>query len=152
MSLLRKSEKGAVLPIVVIAGCVFILLGMSMLQLAESERVFTHKAVKQTQAFHLAEAGVARFVANAYIGDVEDIDNTSLGEGSYRVDTYFDESPAYVISTGTVGNVQKKVKVEVSFLSPPYEHAIYSCNTSGQTWTLDLRGLGNPQSTRGGRG
>ena len=151
MSLFRKSRKGAVLPIVVIASCVFVLLGVSMLQMAESEMVLTHQTVKQTQAFHLAEAGVARFVANAYNGETADIDITSLGEGSYEVDTYFDELPAYAISTGTVGNYQKRVKVEVSFLSPPYEHAIYGCNSSGEEWTFDLRGTGNPRGARGGR-
>ncbi|MFC1636401.1 hypothetical protein ACFL5Z_16350 [Planctomycetota bacterium] len=151
MSLLRKSEKGAVLPIVVIASCIFILLGVSLLQMAESEMVLTHKAVKETKAFHLAEAGVARFLAKAYNSELEDIDITTLGDGDYKVDTYFDESPAYAISTGTVGNFQKKIKVEVSFLSPPYEHAVYSCNFSGQEWTLDLRGIGDPQSAGGGR-
>jgi len=140
MSTLRKSRKGAVLPIVVVAGCVFVLLGVSMLRLAESEMVLNHKAVKETKAFHLAEAGVARFIANAYDGQVGDIESTSLGDGSYQVEARCDESPTYAISTGTVDNVQKRIKVEVSFLSPPYEHAIYGCNTSGQAWTLELRG------------
>jgi len=152
MSLFRKSRKGAVLPIVVIASCVFVLLGVSMLQMAESEMVLTHQTVKQTQAFHLAEAGVARFVANAYNGETADIDITSLGDGSYEVDTYFDELPAYAISTGTVGNYQKRIKVEVSFLSPPYEHAIYGCNTSGQQWTFDLRGTTASEGSGGSRG
>ena len=151
MNLLNKSEKGAVLPIVVIASCIFVLLGVSLLQLAESEMVLTHRSIKQTKAFHLAEAGVARFVANAYNGETEDIDITSLGDGSYQVDTYFDESPTYAISTGTVGNFEKKIKVEVSFLSPPYEHAVFSCNSSGDEWTFDLRGLGDPQRARQGR-
>jgi hypothetical protein len=113
--------------------------------------VLTHRTIKQTKAFHLAEAGVARFVANAYNGETEDIENTSLADGSYQVDTYFDESPTYVISTGTVGNFQKKIKVEVSFLSPPYEHAVFGCNSSGEEWTFDLRGLGDPQRARWGR-
>jgi len=154
MRILKRSEKGAVLPIVVIASCVFILLGVSMLKLAESEMVLTHKSIKDTQAFHLAEAGVAEYIANAYDGHTEDIDITSLGEGTYEVDTYFDASPTYVISTGVIGNVQKRIKVEVSFLSPPYEHAIYGCNASGQEWTLDLRGLGASDSggSGGGRG
>jgi hypothetical protein len=151
MSLMKKSEKGAVLPIVVIASCIFVLLGVSMLQMAQSEMVLTHKTVKQTQAFHLAEAGVASFVAHAYNGETDNIDLTSLGAGTYQVDTYFDESPTYVISTGTVGHVQKRIRTEVSFLSPPYEHAIYGCNSSGQDWTLDLRGTGDPQRASGGR-
>ncbi|MBN2312667.1 MAG: hypothetical protein JXM79_01985, partial [Sedimentisphaerales bacterium] len=146
MRILKKSETGAALPIVVAASCIVILLGVSLLKLAESERVLTHQSIKKTQAFHLAEAGVARFVANAYNGTVEEMDMTSLGDGSYQVDTYFDASPPYAISTGTVGNVQKRIKVEVSFLSAPYEHAIYSCNSSRQEWTLDLRGLGASDS------
>jgi hypothetical protein len=149
MSVSRKSRKGAVLPIVVVAGCVFVLLGVSLLRLAESEMVLTHKAVKETKAFHLAEAGVARFIANAYNGEVEDIENTFLGDGSYQVDAYCDESPTYAISTGTVGDVQKRIKVEVSFLSPPYEHAIYGSNSSGQEWTLELRGTSNRYADSG---
>lgn len=151
MNTVRKSEKGAVLPIVVIASCIFVLLGVSLLQMAGSEMVSTHRAVKQTQAFHLAEAGIAEYIANAYDGQTEDIDITSLGNGTYQVDTYFDESPTYVISTGTVGNFEKKIKVELSFLSSPYEHAIFGCNSSGGEWTLDLRGFGNPQSAGWGR-
>ena len=65
MSILKRTEKGAVLPIVVIACCIFILLGVSLLQLAGSEMVLTHQSVKETQAFHLAEAGVAEYIANA---------------------------------------------------------------------------------------
>lgn len=151
MSLLRKSQKGAVLPIVVTASCIFVLLGVSLLQMAESEMVLTHKSIKETKAFHLAEAGVARFVANAYDGAVEDIDITSLGDGSYEVDAYLDASPAYAISTGTVGNFQKRIKVEVSYLSPPYEHAVYGCNSSGQQWTFDLRGTSDSQRSSRGR-
>ena len=151
MRLLRKSQKGAVLPIVVIASCIFVLLGVSLLEMAESEMVLAHKAIKETQAFHLAEAGAARFVAKAYNDEIEDINITTLGDGNYQVDTYFDESPSYAVITGTVGNFQKKIKVEISFLSPLYEHAVYSCNGSGQEWTLDLRGTGDPQSDWGSR-
>jgi len=125
---------------VVLAGCVFVLLGLSLLRMAESEMVMTHNAVKETQAFHLAEAGVAKFIANAYDGEVGNVESTSLGDGTYQVTAHCDGSPQYAISTGTVGNAQKRIKVEVSFLSPPYEHAIYGCNASGQEWTLELRG------------
>ena len=152
MSLLRKSEKGAVLPIVVIASCIFILLGVSLLQLAGSEMVLTQKSVKETEAFHLAEAGVARFIANAYNNQVGDIENTTLGDGSYQVVSHCDETPTYAISTGTVGNFQKKIKVAVSFLSAPYEHAIYGCNSSGEEWTFDLRGTVASEDGSGGGG
>ena len=142
--ILTRSERGSALVIVVIIGCIFTIIGFSVLGLAGSEKVLTQKALKKTRAFHLAEAGVARFVANGYNNDFSDISETALGDGSYRVDVYTDVYPGYAIATGMAGNEQKRIKVERSFLSPPYEHAIYSCNLSGLEWVLELRGTGDP--------
>jgi len=150
MRILTRSERGSALVIVVIIGCIFTIIGFSVLGLAGSEKILTQKALKETRAFHLAEAGVARFVANGYGGSFLDIAETVLGDGSYRVDVYTDEYPGYAIATGTAGNEQKRIKVEISFLSPPYEHAIYSCNLSGLEWVLELRGTGIPQVGAGG--
>ena len=149
--ILTRSKRGSALVIVVIIGCIFTIIGLSVLGLAGSEKVFAQKTLKKTRAFHLAEAGVARFVANGYNGDFSDISETALGNGGYRVDVYTDVYPGYAIACGTAGNEQKRIKVERSFLSPPYEHAIYSCNLSGQNWVLELRGTGVPQDVGGGR-
>src|SRR4030043_1295227 len=120
--ILTRSERGSALVIVVIISCVFTIIGFSVLGLAGSEKILTQKALKETRAFHLAEAGVARFVANGYNENFEDISETALGDGSYRVDVYTDVYPGYAIATGIAGNEQKRIKVEMSFLSPPYEH------------------------------
>ncbi len=146
MRILKRSETGSVLVIVVIIGCIFTIIGFSVLGLAGSEKLLTQKAVKGTRAFHLAEAGIARFVANGYGGNFVDINETSLGEGSYWVDVYTDVYPGYAIATGRAGNEQKRIKVEISFLAPPYEHAVYSGNSDGgaSNWSFALRGKGVP--------
>jgi len=149
--ILTRSERGSALVIVVIIGCIFTIIGFSVLGLAGSEKILTQKTLKKTRAFHLAEAGVARFVANGYGGDFADISETALGNGSYQVDVYTDVYPGYAIACGRAGNEQKRIKVEMSFLSPPYEHAIYSCNLSEQEWVLELRGTGVPQDIGGGK-
>jgi len=148
--ILTRSKRGSALVIVVIIGCIFTIIGLSVLGLAGSEKILTQKTLKKTRAFHLAEAGVARFVANGYGGKFVDISETVLGDGSYWVDVNTDVYPGYAIACGIAGNEQKRIKVEMSFLSPPYEHAIYSCNLSGQEWVLELRGTGDPQDGGGG--
>lgn len=140
-----KSEKGIAFVIVVIIGCVFAVLGFSLLKLAELEMISTHKAIRRMKAFYFAEAGIARFITNAYNGNFGDIGDTSLEEGSFIVDVYSNEYPAYAISTGKVGSEQKRIRVELSFLSFPYEHAVFGGNAFEQDWTLNLRGTGKPQ-------
>jgi len=78
------------------------------------------------------------------------IEYTTLGEGSYEVDVYYDENPPYAISTGQAGDKEKRIKVELSFLSQHYEDAIYAGNSIGGGFTFTLRGQGAP-SVVGGR-
>ena len=146
MRILKKSETGAALVIVVIIGCIFTIIGFSVLGLAGSEKILAQKAVKGTRAFHLAEAGVARFVANGYDGKFVNISETTLGAGSYWVDVDTSVYPGYAIATGMAGNEQKRIKVEMSFLATPYEHAIYAGNSGAGAlnWSLALRGQGVP--------
>lgn len=146
MRILKRSERGAALVIVVIIGCIFTIIGFSVLGLAGSEKILTQKAVKGTRAFHLAEAGVARFVANGYGGNFADISETALGDGSYWVDVYTDVYPGYAIATGRAGNEQKRIKVAISFLAIPYEHAVFSGNSGAGAlnWSFALRGKGVP--------
>ena len=134
----------------VVIGCIFTIIGISVLGLAGSEKILTKKTLNETRAFHLAEAGVARFVANGYNGNFEDISETALGDGSYWVEVNTDEYPGYAIACGKVGNEEKRIKVEISFLSSSYEHAVYSCNLSGLEWVLELRGTGDPIAGAGG--
>ncbi len=60
-----------------------------------------------------------------------------------------DADPPYAVSTGTAGMEIKKIKAELSFLSPPYERAVYAGNVTGGTWEFSLRGEGDPQPTGG---
>ena len=141
-----KSEKGLALVAVAVFTCIFAILGFSLLKLAETEIVLARKDVNRTKAFYLAEAGVARVAARWSNKEYESIEDTALGEGSYRVDIYCTEKPHYAISTGTIGNEQKSIKVEFSYLAPPYEHGVYAANSDGQQWVFTLRGQGEPQA------
>jgi hypothetical protein len=153
-----STRRGIALAAVVVLMCIFTILGFSVLNMAKNEAVLTQNAIDRTKAFYLAEAGLSLFTAGlgqfgtvVNVGDIEDIEDTALGEGSYGVVFYEDEDPPYAVATGIVGNEEKKIKVEVAFLAAPYEHAIYAGGLSGANWSLALRGKGNPQAVGGGR-
>ena len=147
-----KSEKGLALFAVVVFMSLFILLGFSILDLAKSEIVMTQKELNSTQAFYAAEAGLAQMATNLYGQDFKDISETVLGDAKYQVELHMDADPPYVIATGTAGLEVKKIKAEMSFLAPPYEHAVYAGNISASNWRFSLRGTGTPKySGRSGR-
>ncbi len=145
MKKVMRSRKGMVLVAVLAVGFIMVIIGMTLLKLAEAEYSLTHKDVRKMKAFYVAEAGIENFITNAYGRNFENVEETFLDEGSYRVDVYMDEFPPYAIATGRVGNEVKRIRVELSFLAFPYEHAIFGGNTFGQDWTLDLRGTGDPE-------
>jgi hypothetical protein len=146
-----KSEKGIVLAAVVVFICILTILGFSVLSVANSEIMLTQKAANKTKAFYLAEAGLQVFAARLSNGELGSIEETALGEGSYRLDFYSDGNDPYAIATGTVGGQEKSIRVTVSFLAPPYECGIYAGNADGTPWTLMLRGQGDPQAAGWGR-
>ncbi len=139
-----KSEGGIVLVAVMVFTLILTILGFSVLSVADSEIVLTRKDINKTRAFYLAEAGVEILntrLRNGIFGNIED---TPLGGGSYRIDYYSGANPPYAIVTGKVGPQEKKIKVEASFLAPPYEYGIYAGGADGEDWTLQLRGEGEP--------
>ncbi len=138
-------EKGLALIVVVAFACIFVILGFSILNVANTEIVLTRNELDSTKAFYAAEAGLAELSTKLYNKQFESIADTALGEVSYHVDFYYDEDPPYAISTGRAGNVEKRIKVELSFLSPPYERSIYAGNSDGEKWMFTLRGQGAPQ-------
>jgi hypothetical protein len=144
-----KSEKGIALIAVIVFTLILAIVGFSVLSIANSEIVLTRVDANRTKAFYLAEAGLEIFNAILSSGGVGSIEETALGEGSYRVDYYPDGDHPYAISTGTVRNQKKSIRVSVSFLATSYECSIYAANLSGDEWTLMLRGRGNPVSSGG---
>jgi len=152
-----KSEKGIALVAVIVFTFIFTILGFSMLNLAETEVVLTQTELNSKKAFYAAEAGLSIFTAGlgefgtvVNIHSIEDIADTALGEGSYRVDFYEDADPPYAISTGRAGNKEKRIKVELAYLAPPYEHSIYAGSSFGEDWSFTLRGQGVPQAVGAG--
>ncbi|MCP4261822.1 MAG: hypothetical protein GY774_30625 [Planctomycetes bacterium] len=146
---ITKSEKGLALIAVVIFTLVFVILGLSMLDLAKTEIVMSQKELDSTRAFYAAEAGIAQLTTKLYNEEFEDIGDTVLGDSNYKVDLNYDADPPYAVSTGTAGTAIKVIKTELSFLSPPYEKAVYAGNVTGGKWEFSLRGAGDPQSTGG---
>jgi len=142
---LSKSKKGLALVAIVAFACIFVILGFSMLNMAKTEIVMTQKELNSTRAFYAAEAGIAQLSTKLYNNEFEDIADTALGEANYQVDLNLDADPPYAVSTGTVGMEVKKIKVELSYLAPPYEHAVYAGNMAGDKWNFTLRGEGDPK-------
>jgi len=149
-SRISRTEKGIALFVVVVFVFIFGLIGFAVLRLAETEMVLTRSAINETKAFYLAEAGLHLFTTRLYNKNFADISDTALAEGKYNVELHNDEDPPYIISTGTVANAVKRIKVEVSFLSTPYECGVYAGNSDGQQWMFSLRGQGDPQPIWGG--
>ncbi len=143
-------EKGFALATVVVFSCIFVILGFSILNLAKTEIILTQKEVDSTKAFYAAEAGLAELTTSLYNKEFEDIADTALVDASFKVDYYYDEDPPYAISTGRAGNEVKRIKVELSFLIPPYERGIYAGNSDGENWMFTLRGQGDPIAAGGG--
>ena len=147
---MSRPEKGLALIVVVAFACIFVILGFSMLNVAKTEIILTQNEVDSTKAFYAAEAGLAELTTKLYNKQFESIADTALQKASYQVDFYYDEDPPYAISTGRAGSVEKRIRVELSFLSPPYERSIYAGNSDGEEWTFTLRGQGDPIAAGGG--
>jgi hypothetical protein len=145
-----EPREGIALVAALVFTLILTILGFSVLIVAGNEIGLTHKDINKTKAFYLAEAGIGILTANLSNGENGNIEETEMGDGSYSVDVNTNEDPPYAISTGTVGGYEKRIKVKVSFLAPPYEFGIYGANIGGGDWTLILRGTGNPISTWGG--
>ena len=149
---MAKSKKGLALVTVVVFSCIFVILGFSILNLAKSEIILTRNELDSAKAFYAAESGLAELTTRLHNKQFENIADTALGKVSYQVDFYYDEDPPYAISTGRAGNEERRIKVELSFLAPPYERGIYAGNSDGENWMFTLRGQGDPQAVGWGGG
>ena len=143
---MSRPEKGLALIVVVAFACIFVILGFSILNVANTEIALGRNEVDSTKAFYAAEAGLAELTTRLSNKQFENIADTSLEKVGYRVNLYYDQDPPYAISTGRSGNKEKRIKVELSFLAPPYERAVYAGNFTGEKWTFTLRGQGNPKA------
>ncbi len=150
-TLKSEREKGFALIVVVCFTVIITILGFSLLGLAEGEITLTRTDINKTKAFYLAEAGLSELVTRLSNKEFENIEDTALGEGHYRVDIYLDEKgrPSYAISTGKVAGQEKRIKVEASFLAAPYENVVYASNFDGEQWVFSLRGEGVPKLAGG---
>lgn len=139
-----KPKKGMVLFIVLAFTCILTIIAFATLSIATGEITLTQQYIEKTKAFYLAEAALAKFSANTSSDIFASIDETSLGSGTYEVDYHSDGTPPYAVASGSAGGAEKKLKVSLSFLAPPYECSAYAGNMDGTEWALVLRGTGNP--------
>jgi hypothetical protein len=150
---MHRQEKGAILVAVIVVAIIFAIIGFGILTLAEHEAILGRIDTDKTRAFYLAEAGLAKLSETIQTPVVlDELDNVLEGSvegGSYRVVLDTSQSPCYAISTGTSGTVQKRIRVQATFLAAPFENAVYAMNSSGGSWALQLRGTGNPVASGG---
>jgi hypothetical protein len=147
-----KREKGIVLVAVIAFAVIFAIVGIALLAVAEQEVVQTRIEHQKAEAFYFAEAGLAKMseiLQTPIEGNLNEVLEGSLDQGSYLVEIDTNQTPCYVISTGTSGTIQKRVRVKATFLAPPFENAVFAMNNSGITWQFQLRGTGNPVTSTG---
>jgi hypothetical protein len=145
-------EKGLVLPAVIIIAVIFAIIGMAILFLAGQEVTLTRIERNKAEAFYLAEAGLAKvseILQTPVVGDLNEVLEGSIDQGSYHVEIDTNQNPCYIVSTGISGTIQKKVRVQAAFLGSPFENAIFAMNSSGGSWAFQLRGTGNPVASGG---
>jgi len=136
-----------VLPVVVLIAMILAILGFGLLTLAQQEIILNRIECDKTQAFYLAEAGLAKLSENL-LGDdtgvLEDGVEEQMEQGRYYVEFDTNDSNSYAVSTGVSGNVHKKIRVKVNYLAASFEDAVFATNKSGGNWAFALRGKNNP--------
>mgnify|MGYP000285990122 CR=1 FL=1 len=152
---LGRGREGAVLGLAMVVVLAVALLGTGALSLSGMNARATSRALSSAKAFWLAEAGVQRLDRRLFNSVRESIPDTDFGGGRYRVETHLDVNPPYAESIGVVQGEEQRIRVELSYLAPPYEHAVFAGNRSGVEWSFQMRGTGVPAMVggreRGGR-
>jgi len=148
-----KSERGIAILGVIIFTLIFTILGFTVMYLAGSEAILSQSDVKRTQAFYLAEAGIAQMSTQLLNKESANIDETPLENRKYTVKLFSEEDPPYAISTGKVGNIEKSIRIELAFLAPTFNDAVYGASSSpsgsDDDWRFSLRGQGDPYMSSG---
>ncbi len=146
-------RRGAILGVVLVVVGLVSFIGMGLMELAARDGEEASKAVSNTRAFWLAEAGVQRIVKRLYDGTPGNVGNRTLGYGKYRVWLHDTADPPYAVARGRAGSSDRYIRVDLVYLASPYEDTVYGGGAGGGDWVLDLRGSGDPNSwnDRGGR-
>ncbi len=148
----RSGQEGAILGMVMVVVALVSMVGVGLLELAARDAEEASRAVVNTRAFWLAEAGVQRIIKRLYDGQNGGLGSQTLGPGDYDVALYDNQDPAYAIARGRAGTAERYVRVDLHYLVAPFESAVHGGNDSGTDWVFDLRGTGDPDgSDIGGR-
>jgi hypothetical protein len=148
-----RRKKGIVLVIVIAVAVIFAIVGFATLSIAEQEISLTRIETDRAKAFYYAEGGLAKLsetLQRPITGDLNEVLTESILQGGFSVTLDMSQNPCYAISTGTSGTVEKSIRVQVNFLAPPFENALFAMNGSGGSYAFKLRGTGNPVVGGGG--
>lgn len=144
----HSSRTGGILPLVMVILAAFSLLIVALLKLGENGALETAYQLRRAQAFWLAEAGRQRCIDDLYSGGSGVFPLTTIGTnipGAFKVEIDPTNSNRR-ISSGivTAGNltVTNRIRIDLAFLSRPFEKAIFAGNYDGSPWTFTLSGTG----------
>jgi len=142
-----RRKKGIVLVVVITVAVIFAIIGFATLSIAEQEINLARIEADRIKAFYYAEAGLAKLseaLQYPAAGNLNEVLAKSIGQGNFSVTLDVKQKPCLAVSTGKSGTIQKSISVQVNFLSPPFENALFAMNGSGGNYTFQLRGIGNP--------
>jgi len=127
-----NSERGAILPIVIILMLALTITGLAFLGAGVMENKLAMREVHKNQAFWLAEGGLEHLLVKLKAGEETGdwdllgtnhwlaIGETALGDGGYRVE-YYEASSPYAISTGRIEKggqeILKSIKMTIRVTS-----------------------------------
>lgn len=140
---LEKCEKGSALLLAVMILFIFLTLGFAVTAMISSEIKISTNNVRSTQAFYVAEAGIAEAINVLYsnpsvTGTI--IDKMSIGNGLVTVTGSWLGNVITLESIGRVGGAKRTVKqnVKVEVGSSIFDNALTTFADSNGTW-LELK-------------
>ena len=137
-------RQGAILGVVLVVVGLVSFIGVGLLELAARDAEETSRAVINTRAFWLAEAGMQRITKRLFDQLSGDVATTDFGYGNYQVWLYDKAIIPYAVALGQSGSSKRYIRANLIYLGGPFETAVFGANEAGGEWVLDLRGIGDP--------
>lgn len=123
-----NSEKGIILPIVIVMMVALVIIGIAFLNAGLMENTLARREIHKNQAFYLADAGIDHLLVRLKRGgQPANIGPVTLGKGTYEVVASY-TGAASAVSTGKVEEngqiISKKIKVDILSMSA-WDYAIF---------------------------
>lgn len=124
------NNKGFALIAAIIIMVLLSALGTFLVSLLSTDTDISQDTLRSTQAFFLAEAGLQHVMYklgdNFAYRDEPTQESGNLGEGSFSVTVIKDGAIYSLVSTGTVGAVERKIKQSVELIPEAFKYALRS--------------------------